>query len=90
LQGLRRLAGSAIAASLGPRPADGARAAALAREGQALADAIAVRSGFQLPTGARTEPGDDLDETLRSVRAAALAYLNALPAGSATLLQPAH
>lgn len=90
LQALRRLAGSAIAASLGQRPADGARAAVLAREGEALADAIVVRSGTQLPTAARTEPRDDLDEALRSVTAAAVAYINALRAGSATLLQPAH
>ena len=90
LHALRRLAGSVIAASLGPRPADSARAAAVAREGKALADAIAARSAAQLSTVAGTEPRDDLDEALRSVTAAAAAYLDALPARSSTLVHAAH
>ncbi|MBV9727764.1 MAG: FUSC family protein, partial [Gammaproteobacteria bacterium] len=90
LHALRRLAGSVIAASLGTRPADSARAAALIREGKALADAIAARSAAQLSTVAGTEPRDDVDEALRSVTVAAAAYLDALPARSSTLVHAAH
>lgn len=78
------LAGSVIAASLGPR------SAAVAREGDTLAEAISARSAAQLPAVARTPPRHDVEEALRSVTAATLACINALPGGSSALAHAAQ
>ena len=90
LHALRRLAGSVIAASLGGTSADTARAAVLAREAVALADAIEARSASYLPQVPAGEAQDDVDYALRALSTAAAAYLHALPAASSALVHAAH
>jgi uncharacterized membrane protein YccC len=89
LHAVRRLAGSVIAASLAGEPAGAARAAALVRESGMLVQLIERGSAGTLPAPPGGEPQDDVDRAVRSVTAAAAAYVKAFQPRTSVLVHVA-
>ena len=89
LHALRRLAGSVIAASLAGEPGGAARSAALARESGTLVQCIEGGSADALPAPPAGEPQDDVDRAVRSVTAAAAAYVRAFQPRTSVLAHAA-
>ena len=87
LHALRRLAGSAAASALAGQPADATRAAALAREGAALADAVGDPAAASLPGVPGGESQHDMDRAIRAVTSAAAAYVAAFGKPPANLIR---
>jgi uncharacterized membrane protein YccC len=90
LHALRRLAGSVIAASLAGEPAEAARAAALIRECGTLVRLVEGASADALPAPPAAEPQDDVDRAVRSVTAAATAYVKAFQPAASVLVHAAR